>query len=194
LSVRVGEAVPAALAGALVVPAEGSPVALGAYWAARPCVVLWLRHYGCVGCSEQVTELAPRLDELAGVGAGVVLVGSGTGDQRAAFVERHALGAAPVDVVGDEPLATYRAMGLARSLHAVFGPRALWEQARAMAAGHPHRGIAGDARQQGGALVVDRSGRVVLAHRNRSLGDHVSASDLVDAALRVSLSGRAVTV
>jgi hypothetical protein len=50
----------------------------------------------------------------------------------------------------------------------------------------------GDVLQQGGALVVDASGRVVLHRVARSLGDHADASDLVDTVL--SLAARASPV
>jgi peroxiredoxin len=191
---RLGERVPRALAEAEVVDAAGARVVLGGFWQGNACVVIFLRHFGCVGCSEQVTELAPRLDELGRLGVRVVLVGNGAPAQRDGFVERHALAGAAADVVTDEALAAYRAAGLLRSLFATLGPRSLWESARAMGRGHPHRAVQGDPTQQGGALVVDRRGVVVFYKRNRSIGDHAPASDLVEAALRVAIERQPLLV
>jgi peroxiredoxin len=193
---RAGEPVPREVAEARVLDADGEPVPLGSFWESGPCLVVLLRHFGCVGCAEQVTELAPRLPELARAGVRTVLVGNGSPDQLAAFVERHALSGAPVEVTTDPSLAVYSAIGLYRSAWATIGPRALVEFARALAAGHPHRPTEGDYTQQGGVLLVDRRGTVRFFHRNRSLGDHSPTGDLVEAALklRIEESGAAARV
>jgi peroxiredoxin len=191
---RVGESVPVGLADARVIDRRGASVPLGAFWASSPCVVVWLRHYGCVGCSEQMTELSPRLDELASASARTVLIGNGTPEQRDDFVLRQALAEAPVDVVTDPELGTYRAAGLVRSAWATVGPRALWDTARALAAGHPHRRPEGDRTQQGGSMVVDARDTVVFFKQNRTVGDHASTCDLVDAVLRVAIARQRLVV
>jgi hypothetical protein len=86
-------------------------------------------------------------------------------------------------------IATFRAAGLVRSTWATYGPRAIADYVRAFGSGFVSRPIAGDLYQQGGALVVDGGGRVVLHRVARSLGDHADAVDLVDAVL--SLASRA---
>ncbi|HEX3345524.1 MAG TPA: peroxiredoxin-like family protein, partial [Polyangiaceae bacterium] len=101
----------------------------------------------------------------------------------AGFVERHGLADKPAEVLTDPSLAAFRAAGLLRSAWATFGPRAVVDYVRAMGAGFVPRKAAGDLLQQGGALVVDASGRVVFRHAATSLADHADGSDLVDAAL-----------
>jgi peroxiredoxin len=186
-SVRVGEAIPRSVADARVLDASGAPVRVGSLWEAGPCAIVLLRHFGCVGCATQVRELAPRLFELHRAGIRTVLVGNGSLEQRAAFVERHGLEGAPVEILTDPNLDIYRAMWLVRSAWATVGPRALVQIALAMAAGQPHRPIEGDATQQGGALVVDGAGVLRFFHRNQSLGDHAAASDLVAVALGLAV-------
>jgi peroxiredoxin len=188
---RVGDRVPPGLADAEVVDATGTSKRIGSFWADGSCLLLFVRHFGCVGCAEEVTELAPRLDELARAGIRTVLVGNGSSEQLAAFVTRHALSGARVEAVTDPTRAVYELLGLRRSAWATLGPGALVGIARAMAAGHSHRGVEGDATQQGGALIVDEHGVVRLHHENRDLGDHVSASDLVEAALRMEIEASA---
>jgi peroxiredoxin len=187
---KLGEVLPRAFADAVVTDARGAEVALSSFWEGGPCLLVLLRHFGCVGCAEQVTELAPRLDELARAGVRVVLVGNGTKEQLVAFMARQALVGAAVDVVTDPSLRAYEALGLVRSAWATVGPRALYQLARAMGAGFPHRLVEGDPTQQGGAILVDERGVVRFIHRNRSLGDHASASDLVEAALRLAIEQR----
>jgi peroxiredoxin len=191
---RVGETVPVGLAEARVIDQRGVSVPLGTFWVSAPCVVVWLRHYGCVGCSEQMTELSPRLDELANADARTVLIGNGTPEQRDDFVARQALADAAVDVVTDPELGTYSAAGLVRSAWATVGPRALWDTARALAAGHPHLSPQGDSTQQGGSMVVDGRGAVVFFKRNRAVGDHASTCSLVDAVLRIAIARHKLVV
>ncbi len=192
--VRVGERVPDDVAVARVLDAAGAELEVGGFWKRGPCLLVLLRHFGCVGCAQQVRELAARLFELSRVGLCTVLVGSGSVEQCAAFVARHGLDGAPAVVVTDPSLGLYRALGLVRSAWATLGPRSLVETARAMAAGHPHGAAAGDRTQQGGVLLVDRAGVVRLLHRSRSIGDHAPTSDLVHAALRLAVEERAPAV
>ena len=192
---RVSTAVPRAVADARVTVSGGEHVRLGSFWQdGNPAVILWLRHFGCVGCSQEVTELAPRIDELDRAGARVVLVGNGTREQLEGFVERHKLAEAHVVMATDPSLESYRAAGFVRSAWATFGPRAIVDFARAMTAGHMHAGVEGDAMQQGGALVVDARGVVRLFRKNRSIGDYVPASDVVDAVLRIEIEMQAGAV
>jgi hypothetical protein len=192
--VTVGEHVPDDVAGARVLDASGAELEVGNFWKRGPCLLVLLRHFGCVGCAQQVRELAPRLFELSRVGLCTVLVGSGSVEECAAFVARNYLDSAPASVVTDPSLGLYRALGLVRSTWATLGPRSLLEAARAMAAGHPHGAAAGDRMQQGGALLVDRTRVVRLLHRSRSIGDHPPASDLVHATLRLAVEERAPAV
>ena len=182
-----GRPAPASLADAIVLDRDGQGRRLGTSWEKQACVVVMLRHFGCIGCDVTVTELAPRLAELHAAGARTVLVGNGAPAAIDGFVERHALGDKPVDVVTDPTLAAFRAAGLIRSAWATFGPSAIVDYVRAMSAGFVPRKIAGDTLQQGGALVVDAGGRVVFHRVSKSLGDHADGSDLVDAALGLAL-------
>jgi peroxiredoxin len=188
---REGEPVPRAIAGAMVIGATGARVRLDSFWNDRACVVLFLRHFGCIGCAQQVTELSPRLDEIDRAGVHVLLVGNGTPDQMAAFRERHALSDKKVELVTDPELVGYRAAGLERSIGSTLGPRSMLEHLRLWGTGLRGHRVAGDMTQQGGAMLVDAVGVVRLARRSHSIADHVAASDLVDLALRLAIETRA---
>jgi peroxiredoxin len=181
---RQGSDVPPELGSAAVVSRDGQSRELGSFWAEGPCLVLFLRHFGCPTCAAQVAEISPRLAELSRMGLCVVLVGNGSPDQLAAFAERSRVAQRKVELVTDPSLRAYRAAGLVRSRWGTIGPRALAGAARAMIAGYPHAAPLGDALQQGGALLVDRSGKVAFHHRNLNVGDHATANDMVGAALR----------
>ena len=181
-----GKPAPASLADAEALDASGASHRLGEYWADRPSVLVLVRHFGCIGCSAAVADLAPRLREIALAGATTVIVGSGPPTSLAAFAERNALDDKPVTILTDPSLAAYRAAGLVRSAWGTFGPRAVVDYVRAFTSGFSSRAADGDLLQQGGALVVDAGGRVTLHRVYESLGEHVDASDLVDAALALA--------
>ena len=177
----VGQQVPEALAAAAVLDAAGAGHALASRWQGRDAVVAFVRHFACAGCAAHVAALRPRLAELAAIGVGVTVVGSGSPDQLAAFVAREQLDAAACFT--DPTLAAYRAAGLHRSWWGTVGPRALGQLASAYLHGFRNGAVAGDHTQQGGTLYVTRAGVVALYHRARSLGDRAALVDVVDVAL-----------
>jgi peroxiredoxin len=181
-----GRPVPSALAEARVFDGTENTHVLGASWADRPCILVLLRHFGCIGCAVAVTDLAPRLREIDAAGARTVFLGNGSPTSIAGFMERHALDDKPVTLFTDPSLAAFRAAGLLRSAWATFGPRAVVGYARALAAGFKPGAHDGDTLQQGGALVVEPGGHVALHRVYGSLGEHVDASDLVEAALALA--------
>ena len=158
-------------------------------------MLVFLRHFACVGCAEEVTELAPRFAELERAGVRVVLVGNGNGPQLDGFIERFALGDKPVVVVTDPEQGAYRAAGFGRSFWGTYGPRALVDWGRSVAKGHRYTLRAeGDILQLGGVILVDGGGGVRLARASKRLGDHAPPSEIVDAALRLFVEAEAVHV
>ena len=182
---RVDAPLPPELAEAIVLDRAGAPSPLGTHLRGAPCLVSFLRHFGCTGCADHVADLAPRLPELHRLGLRTVFVGNGEPRYIDGFLERAGLATARVDVVTDPTLRVFAAAGLVRSAWATLGPRALADVLRARSHGIAGRGMEGDHFQQGGALVVDVDGAVAFFHASASLGDHPRATDLVDVALRL---------
>jgi hypothetical protein len=114
-----------------------------------------------------------------------IFVGNGEPRYIDAFLERTGLARFRVEVLTDPTLRVFAAAGLVRSVWATIGPRAIADVVRARSRGIAAHGSEGDHFQQGGALVVDASGKVIYFHASASLGDHPRASDLVDVALRL---------
>lgn len=182
--------VPAELAAAEVTLADGARLRLGERWARRDVVLVFVRHFACAGCSQHVAALRPRLDELDALGAEVVLVGSGSPAQLAAFVARERLDHPAVTCATDPSLDAYRAAGLVRSAWGTLGPIALGQLVGALTRGHGNGWPKGDLFQQGGTLVVARGGVVRAYHRARNLGEHLAPVDVV----AVVLEARAAEV
>ena len=163
--------------------ADGTELALGSLWTDQPSALIFVRHFGCIGCSENISLLAPRLPELVKLGFRVAIIGCGAPLFISGFRERNRLLHLPIDVFSDEKLESYQQLQLAYGFRYGLGPRGIYEMAKAFVRGHRSSNIQGDPRQQAGALLIDQEGVVQFYHRNESLGDHVSPSALVKAAL-----------
>ena len=159
--------------------------AIGALVGDRPALLLFVRHFGCIGCAQQVAMLAPRLHELAAIDLDTVVIGCGRVDHIDEFVARHGLEGERLRVVSDPTLEIHRRAGLERSWWAAYGPRSWWEALRAWGRGFRGSGRQGDESQQGGAILVDGDRVIRYLERSRHLGDPVDISDAVDVALGV---------
>ncbi|MCA9714859.1 MAG: redoxin domain-containing protein [Myxococcales bacterium] len=182
---RMGERLPDALLDAIVTDASGSRRPLRELALGQPTVIVFLRHFGCVGCSKHVATISPRLHELTALGARVLMVGNGEPQHIGDFVLRHGLADKGVTIVSDPERTSYAAAGLRRAWLGTLGGRAIYSQLRALGDGYrQHRGD-GDHAQQGGAVVVDGDGVVVYAHRSEYIADNADPGELVAAAMRV---------
>jgi peroxiredoxin len=187
---REGELTPEALAEAVVLRRDGARTTLRALFHGRPALVCFLRNFGCIGCSEEVTELTPFLRPLSELGVLAIFVGNGQPEHIDAWVERHGLADKAVEIVTDPTLTAFRAAGLARSVSRTYGPRAVLDFARAFTNGHTPRPTRGDLLQQGGTLLLNAEGRIVLFHANESLGGFVRAAELQRAAMAMVAKDR----
>lgn len=184
---RVGKLIPESLASSTVLDREGRQIVLESFWAEGPALLVFMRHFGCLCLSAQITELSPRLFELHQLGIRTVFIGNGAAHFIDGFIERFGLADKKVEIVTDPPLASFRAAGLLRSWWATYGPRGLWDAIRAWGAGHVNQSVEGDSLQQGGTVLVDANGRIVWYHRDASRGGHAPSGDIVDAAMRLIL-------
>lgn len=162
---------------------EGEATTIGALVEGTPALLLFVRHFGCIGCSENIGRVAPRFDELHELGVRILIIGCGQPLFIRGFMERHNLLFSPAETYSDDSLASHKAAGLMYTLWGGLGPRGLVEMARAFVNGHTSAGTQGDIKQQAGAIFVDAEGIVQLYHQSQSLGDHVNGQRILDAAL-----------
>jgi hypothetical protein len=161
-----------------VLTPQAERVRLGSLFESKPSVLIWLRHFGCSFCLEQVKVLMSALGEIEETGGQLVLIGQGSPEQALRFQQLKAPG---VQVVTDPERVSYRAIGAHRSFWGLFSPHdiAAWRRGRRL--GIRTEGLQGDALQLGAALVVAPPDRLMLMHINSSLGDHPQVRELVTA-------------
>lgn len=161
---------------------DGVPVSLGEFWAERPVVLLFVRHFGCVFCREQVNLLKKYIPEIRARGAEMVIVGSGDEASAAAFREDLAL---DVPILVDPDLVSYRTAGLRRDLRAALSPKRVRNAWRAFKDGYRQRPVQGDPWQQGGVFVIAAGGEDILfAHVSDVPGDHPDPLAVLEAVPR----------
>jgi peroxiredoxin len=173
---RVGDPAPDV---ELLLPGEGV-VPLSAYWDGGPVVLVFLRYFGCPFCQAQVVGLREEQDRFEDTGAEVVLVGQGDATAEAAFREARGV---PFPILLDADRHAYRAYGLSRGTSMqLFGPKVALPFLRANVhhETRQHGLKGGSFRQMPGTFVVDGTGVVLLAHRNRTVADNPTTAALLD--------------
>lgn len=166
------------LASVVVLDVDAQPVRLGALWAERPVILVFVRHFGCLFCREQAAELRDAWDRIRAAGADVALVGSGTPDQAEMFRADYGL---PFPVYVDPSLRAFRVAGLERGVSRTLGPASVAAGLRAFRAGYRQGRTEGDPWQLGGAVVVGPGHKVFYAYRSAAAGDHPDPEDLIAA-------------
>lgn len=172
-----------------VLDVEGRPHRLREAWAARACALIFVRHFGCIACREQVAELRPHIQEIREAGGDLVVVGTGGPHFAKAFQKD--LGISDVEVYIDSARRAYDLAGFRRGVIGLVHPRAVWNYLRAFFSGHKYKGMQGDALQQGGVLVVALDGAIIFRFVSKVSGDHPQTEQLI-AAVREATRGMGI--
>jgi len=117
---------------------------------------------------------------FAEAGVSLLLVGQGTPEETAEFVEKLEL---PYPVLADDERVAYAAYELIEAgAREFFRPETGRAYLRSVLGGARGGRPVGNVRQLGGAFVIDRAGVVRLAHPSAYPGDHATTEELLAAA------------
>jgi hypothetical protein len=167
-----------ALVAATVLDPDGMKVRLADEWSERPVVIVWLRHFGCVFCREQVAEIRGKRAEIEALGGGIAFVGNGTARAATWFQKKFA---ADSTVLTDPDLVSYKAIGARSGMLSTLGPSAWGAGLRAFRSGARQSTTKGHAYQQGGLVVMAPGNRVLYKHISQAAGDHAPVADVLAA-------------
>ena len=143
----------------------------------RGLALVFLRHFGCPFCREHAQELNRKRDAFQAAGVEIVMIGTGTAGQAAAFRRELDL---RNRVLTDPDGVAYRAFGLAEApLRSLLDPRVLAGGARAAMKGFLPRKPEGRALQLQGQFLIDRSGTIRSVARPRVMSEIPSAATLL---------------
>ena len=171
---------PHALDGLTVFDPDGREIRLEQLWAERTAVLVFVRHFGCLFCRQQLAEMAPLRDRIRSLGAELFVIGHGTIEETRAFRAAHAAG---LPVFTDPARQAYRALGMRHGRRSVLSLRVLLRSLKALRQGFRQTGVAGDAFQQGGVVAIAPGGQEVYRYISRDAGDH-PRPDAILAALK----------
>ena len=110
-------------------------------------------------------------------GAEIVAIGMGIPAMAKDFKEKQDI---PFTLLVDPGQASYKALSLKRSATGAAGPQ-VWFKGAMNILGHGIRPAKQDWKQLGGALVVDRGGRVLLVHQAEDSSDNAPVGRLLEA-------------
>jgi peroxiredoxin len=146
-----------------------------------PCLVVFLRHVGCLFCREALADLARMRDEIERCGSRIVLVHMSADETAAAFFARYDL--ADVPRISDPEQRLYNAFELGRgSVLQLFGLRTWRRGYAALREGHRIGRPEGDPLRMPGVFLV-QNGRIKFSYRHRSAGDRPDYADIACSAI-----------
>ena len=157
---------------------DGNELPLARLWAEKPVVLAFVRHFGCLFCREQATELHREKDRIHAAGAELAIVGNGNRHFAQGFAKELGL-TTPLYV--DTERGAYKALGLKRSFTSFLNLATLRNLVRALRSGFRQGRTQGDPWQLGGVLVVRPGGDVVFRHASDASGDHPPAESVLSA-------------
>jgi peroxiredoxin len=132
-------------------------------------------------CRELAAQVRGVTPEIERKGARVVFIGNGSPAMAQAFKEDFDVTSA---LYTDPSLEVYKAAGMKRGMGSLW--KTMKRAAGALSEGHVQGRTQGDAFQQGGILVVDRTGDISYAHVSEHAGDHPELSEVVAAVPRTA--------
>lgn len=170
--------------GALAPPLE-LPDATGrrrslAEFRGRPVLVSFLGPAHCAFCRAHVIRAIEAREELARVGADVILVAFHDPELLTAKMLRDLH--LPYALLLDPEMAAYRQWGLGQAgLRSWITPGLYWASLKVALGGEPSLGKSPDPGQLGGDFIVDRLGRLTLVNRMKSYHDRAAMPRLIAA-------------
>ncbi|XP_063835454.1 prostamide/prostaglandin F synthase-like [Ostrinia nubilalis] len=159
--------------------ANGEVKELKSFWEDQNVAVIFFRRWGCMFCrlwAKELGEIAPILSKhnIKLVGIGVEEAGSKE------FVDGKFFDG---DLYYVENIATYQQLGFKRFNLVTILTSLLWKQSREAIAKGRSMGLGGDLKgdwvQTGGALMMEKGGKVLHHFAQQGPGEHMSNLDIL---------------
>jgi peroxiredoxin len=157
---------------------DGRSIRLGSLWTSRTTVLVFVRHFGCVFCRQQVGELLAFLDRIRAAGAELVIIGNGSIEDARAFRDERRL---TVPLFTDPACESYCALDMRSGVATVMRPSVFLRSLKALARGYRQATVAGSPLQQGGVVVIDPGGAERYRYVSQTAGDHPLPSAILRA-------------
>lgn len=157
---------------------DGREIRLGQLWATHTAVLVFVRHFGCLFCRQQIAAIAPLGERVRSLGAELVVIGHGSLEETRAFRDEQAV---PFPLFTDPTRQAYCALEMRRNPRSILTLGVLARSLKAWASGFRQTRIAGDPFQQGGVVVIAPAGVERYRFISREAGEHAPAADIIAA-------------
>jgi peroxiredoxin len=150
----------------------GETVELSSLCQDKPLALVFLRHFGCLFCREQISQLRPFPD------ANVVLVAMAKVEETAEFRERME---SPQLYISDPNKALHDLFGLRRgSFTQMLNANTFKRGVAAARAGFRNGLPKGDPWMLAGTFVIQPSGQISFTHLSRDASDNLTGETIVE--------------
>ena len=141
---------------------------LSEFYKENPLILVFLRHFGCIFCREQIAELRPFKNE------NIVLVSMGRVQEAAEFKHKMEI---PQAMISDPNKLLYEAFGLRKgSFGQVLNPTLARKSIRLMKNGHKQGALKHDPWMMAGVFRIEQDGEVSYSHFASDISDNLSGS------------------
>lgn len=157
---------------------NGESVQLESLYLDAPVALVFLRHFGCIFCREQIASLRSFATE------NIVLVTMGNQVATADFKRKMEI---PQRLISDPTKALYQDFGLRRATLGQFvNANVVRKGLSALRAGHREGFPTHDPLQLAGVFIIDRSGEVVFEKLSKDSSDNMTGAEIAAELGRVS--------
>jgi hypothetical protein len=149
---------------------SGETKDLSDFYKEKPLILVFLRHFGCIFCREQIAELRQFKTE------NIVLVGMGRVQETKDFKQKMEI---PQRIISDPNKLLYDGFGLRRgSFGQVFNPTLVSKSIRLMQGGHRAGMLKADPWMLAGVFRIEQDGEVSFSHYASDISDNLSGPEI----------------
>ena len=163
---------------------EKQEVLLSDFWAKKPLLLAFTRHFGCTQCKEMLEEIVANRDRILQAGLAITVITQGTPETTAIFAEKFAPG---LSCLADPEKKAYQAYGLERGtlFQTFLNLRVLLAVKKSREKGYPVEAPpeGQDAMLMSGTFIISTQGRILLPFYYDNIADHPSTNLLLNGVL-----------
>ncbi len=149
---------------------SGETKDLSDFYKEKPLILVFLRHFGCIFCREQIAELRQFNSE------NIILVGMGRVQETKDFKQKMEI---PQKMISDPNKLLYDGFGLRRgSFGQVINPTLMSKSLRLMQSGNRMGMLKGDPWMLAGVFRIEQDGEVSFSHFASDISDNLSGQEI----------------
>jgi hypothetical protein len=150
----------------------GQPLLVGQLWQKQTAILVFLRHFACIGCRAHAAQVWADRARYQSSGARIIFIGNGQPNWIESF--RQDLGIDQGVVLTDPSLRSFAAAGLRTGFFNLVSPQSAINMIKLVKEGYrqtPYSNDAGSHWQMGGILAVNKHGKGLFHYASKSVGD-----------------------